>query len=326
MKSTTKLSTMFCFIVVGFLWITFPVFAGGLAKYGGEFMATGGGARPLGMGGAYTALSEDAYAIFWNPAGLNSIRHPQLGLMHSERFAGEVDYDVAGIALPQPDNSVIGFGIIRLGVNNIPFTRLENPGEPISEDNRVEVDKIVTEGEYAFYAAKSGQFRNWSWGVAPKLVFKHIGSEQQAYGLGFDAGILGRPIEKLPITAGLAVRDVLGTVIAWDTGHTEVIVSTIRFGIAAKINLPALEAKIIPVADVDYRLEAIGESNAFASHIGLEYLIRDSIGLRIGSDDGELTFGGGLNLNPLSIDYAFIDHDALGETHRVSITAHWNRH
>ena len=286
-------------------------------------MANGGGARPLAMGGAYTALSEDAYAIFWNPAGLYSVSNPQLGLMHSERFSGVVDYDVAGIALPQPDKTVIGFGLIRLGVNGIPFTRLEDPGSPISESNRVEIDKIVTEGEYAFYAAKSGQFHNWSWGVAPKLVFKHIGSEHQAYGLGFDAGVRGRPIEWLPVTTGFAVRDVLGTLLVWDTGHTEVIVSTLRLGIAAEFNLSALEAKLIPVADIDYRMEALGESNALAHHIGLEYLIRDAIGLRIGSDNGELTFGGGLNLKPVSIDYAFIGHDELGETHRISITARW---
>ncbi len=288
-------------------------------------MAVAGGARPLAMGGAYTALSNDAYAIFWNPAGLHDVHIPQLGLMHSERFSGVVDYDVAGIALPQPDRSVLGFGMIRLGVNGIPFTRLEDPGSPISEGNRIEIDRIVSEGEYAFFAAKSGQFRNWYWGVAPKLIFKHIGSEHQAYGLGFDAGVRGQPLKIVPVTAGLAIRDVLGTLITWDTGHTEVIVSTLRLGLAADINLPVLEARLIPVADVDYRLEAIGESEAFAHHIGLEYLIRDAIGLRIGSDDGELTFGGGLNLKPVSIDYAFIGHDELGETHRISITARWGR-
>ncbi|MCK4352442.1 hypothetical protein KAW65_03430 [candidate division WOR-3 bacterium] len=34
-----------------------------------QFLELGFGARAIAMGGAYTAVSDDAYAIFWNPAG-----------------------------------------------------------------------------------------------------------------------------------------------------------------------------------------------------------------------------------------------------------------
>lgn len=39
---------------------------------------TGFGARALAMGGAYTALADDYSAIYWNPAGLASIRKTQV--------------------------------------------------------------------------------------------------------------------------------------------------------------------------------------------------------------------------------------------------------
>ena len=39
-------------------------------KYAGAFMENGGGARALGMGGAFTAVADDPSTTFWNPAGL----------------------------------------------------------------------------------------------------------------------------------------------------------------------------------------------------------------------------------------------------------------
>ena len=32
------------------------------------------GARPMGMGGAFTGVSDDENALFYNPAGLNRIK------------------------------------------------------------------------------------------------------------------------------------------------------------------------------------------------------------------------------------------------------------
>ena len=32
------------------------------------------GSRPMGMGGAFTAISDDENALFYNPAGLNRIK------------------------------------------------------------------------------------------------------------------------------------------------------------------------------------------------------------------------------------------------------------
>jgi len=70
-------------------------------------------------------------------------------------------------------------------------------------------------------------------------------------------------------------------------------------------------------------LENLGGSDATALQAGVEYLIRSSFALRVGSDAGRLTFGGGLNLKPVSLDYAFVGHNELGDTHRISITTRW---
>ncbi len=295
-----------------------------IARYGAEFMAGGGGARAQAMGGAQTAVAGDVWSFFWNPANVGSVKINQAGFTHSERFDGAVDYDVAIAAFPQKDGSTLSLGMIRLGVNGVEFTEKEITGDPLSDLNRVVVDKVVNEAEYAFYFGRTFSLKNWHIGVSPKLIFKHFGWEHRAYGLGLDAGIVGRPIEKLPLTAGLSVQDVLGTPIAWETtGRKEIIVSTLRAGLAAEITIAALDAVVRPVGDVSYRLESAGESEALAFNVGLEYLVSQAVALRIGDDEGKFTFGGGISLKPLDVDYAFYEHDDLGATHRVSITVRW---
>ncbi|MFH0765182.1 MAG: hypothetical protein V2A61_02045 [Calditrichota bacterium] len=297
-----------------------------IARYGGEFMAGGGGARALGIGSAYAAQTGEAWCLFWNPSGLAELSYLETALMHSERFTGIVDYDVAAVAQPQPDGSVLASGFIRLGVNGIPFTRKERPGAPLGDDNRVVVTKIVNEGEYAFYIAKAAKWGRWRWGVAPKLVFKHLGSDYRAYGLGVDVGVSGRPINQIPIEVGCVARDLWGTLLAWEqTGRKEIIVSSLRLGLASQFEVKALEARITPAVDVSYRLESLGDPGAGAVHWGLEYLVHDLVALRVGRDDTRLTFGGGLSLRPVSLDYAYVDHDQLGETHRVSLALRWGR-
>lgn len=295
-----------------------------LGRYSGEFMAAGGGGASLGLGGTGAARAGDAWSLLWNPAGLASVQIMQIGLMHSERFDGVVDYDAAAWAMPQIDGSVWAAGLVRLGVNGIPFTRLAESSRPISADNRVLVDKVVSSGDWAFYAGWAQARGRARWGVAPKLVFRHIGGEYRAYGLGLDAGGAVALSERVPIEAGLMVRDALGTVTAWEqTGLKEVTAPSLTLGLAGRFVLPALEATVSPVFDASYRTENLGGSGAGSLHMGVEYLIKNLVALRVGSDDGRVTYGGGVVLPAVAVDYAYVGHEELGGTHRVSVVLKW---
>ncbi|MCF7810675.1 hypothetical protein K9N50_06770 [bacterium] len=297
-----------------------------IGRYSDESMATGGGARSLALGSACMAQIDDAWALFWNPSGLMNIDRTEFGLMHSERFAGVVDYDAAAYATPLPDNTVWALGLIRLGVNGIPFTKLEDPDQPHSDLNRIEVDKYVNEAEYTFFIAKAGNYERWRWGIAPKLLFRHFGMDYRAYGLGVDVGAGGKVIPTLPVNVGITIRDLLGTVLAWEqTGRKEIIAPTVRAGIGGDFKLSSLEARIIPAVDMSYRFDLLGDKEAIALYYGLEYIVKETFALRAGNNDGQFTFGGGLNLKPVTIDYAFTGHDYLGSTHRISITTFWGK-
>ncbi len=82
------------------LLMAFPQPSTAISKYAGEFLSLGVGARPMGMGGAYVAISDGASAIYWNPAGLANTARRQILFMHAESFGGLVRQDYLGFALP----------------------------------------------------------------------------------------------------------------------------------------------------------------------------------------------------------------------------------
>src|SRR6185503_18638881 len=68
-------------------------------KYSNEFLAIGVGGRSLGMGNSCVSSINDVTAGYWNPAGLLGIKNDmQIGLMHSEYFAGIAKYDYGALA------------------------------------------------------------------------------------------------------------------------------------------------------------------------------------------------------------------------------------
>src|ERR1700681_1563339 len=52
------------------------------------FIDTGWGARPTGMGGAFTAIADDSNAPLYNPAGIVQVQWNEMSAMYSRLFSG----------------------------------------------------------------------------------------------------------------------------------------------------------------------------------------------------------------------------------------------
>jgi hypothetical protein len=306
-----------------------------VAKYAGEFISTGVGARALGMGGAYVARGGDVTYGFWNPAGLSQINYPEIAAMHSERFAGVVNYDYLAFALPFRKNESLALSVIRLGIDDIPISAI--PRADLGTDdtytdengnikvNRPYVDRYVSDAEYAFYLSYAKNLgATFSYGVNAKFLRKGVG-ENTAWGIGFDFGVLWRPWRQLMIGANF--QDVTTTLLAWDTGRKELISPTLKTGVAYPFDIPFLKSRLLIAGDVDTRFEGREEAAQFNAgaasfdlRLGCELLFRDVIALRLGRDDlGNMTAGAGIVLPRLDVDYAFAQHSVLKNTHRISL-------
>jgi len=297
------------------------------AKYGGEFLSTGIGARALAMGGAFVSVADDATAGYWNPAGMIFVQRREIVFMHSERFGDLVNYDagsfVQQLGRENSSRSAFGFSFIRLGIDDIPYTREDETTA------RVVVDRYVSDSEWGLFFSYG---RLWTSSVAVggnvKILRKSVGDDS-ALGLGFDVGTLIRPWRRLSV--GVNIQDVTTTFLVWNK-ETETILPTVKLGVSYPFLLTSLNGKITVAADLDARFEGrkyataywIGEASADL-RLGLEYWYRDLLALRIGqerSQENWLTAGAGLRFplggTTFALDYAFLTETDLDDTHRIS--------
>ena len=306
----------------------------GIGKYAGEFLSLGVGGRALGMGGAFVALANDVTAGYWNPAGLAHINYPQLSLMHDERYGNLVNYDYGAVALPVGPTTSWGFSAIRLGVDDIVDNRnagLDINGNPTVDPTKVRSYdqskiKYFNAADWAFlvtYSKKASD--DFTYGANFKVIRRELG-DASATGLGHDVGVWYTPMENVVLGANL--QDVTTTFLAWNTGTREQISPTLKIGSAYFIE--ALGGRFAPALDFDIRFENRRSAStfnlgaiSFDAHVGTEFMFRDVVAFRLGySDVKQMTFGAGVHLPKLNIDYSFAHFTGatqLEGTHRISM-------
>ena len=181
-------------------------------KYSNEFLAIGVGARALGMGGAFTSAVNDVTSGYWNPAGILSVKGDlQVGVMHSEYFAGIAKYDYIGLAKPIDSMSTIGFTFIRFGIDNIP-----NTIDLIDPSGNIDYDRITSfsSADHAFIVtyARKLSVPGLRLGGNAKVIYRRVGEFGQAWGFGLDGGL---QYDRDRWRFSAVARDVTGTFNAW---------------------------------------------------------------------------------------------------------------
>ena len=315
-------------------------------KYSNEFLAIGVGARAHGMSGAQTALVNDITAAYWNPAGLTEIDAPfQLAAMHAEWFAGVGQYDYLsfGKALNRDRKAYLAFSLIRLGIDNIPYTiNLVNIDGTINYDNVTE----FSAADYALMGSYARKLKNpaFSVGGTVKVVRRVIGTIGNSWGFGAD---LGAQYRKGNLMLGIQGRDLTTTFNAWSftlterekevfaatgneipSSNTEITKPRFLLGAAYKVRL---SEKITMLPALDFEWTTDGQRNVLISsksfnvdpRFGFETDYNGFVQLRLGvanfqrvKDDFDpnkevLTlqpnFGVGLRLGRVQLDYALTD-------------------
>lgn len=196
-------------------------------KYSNEFLSIGVGARALGMSNAMTSAVDDVTAAYWNPAALTDIEYRyQFSFQHAAYFAGVANYDYVGAALAVDTDSHLGLAIVRLGIDDIPDTRLLFDDQGRIDYNRIE---FFSSSDVAFilsYARSVGlifgrQFSEGgglTFGANFKIIRRKISSFASAWGFGLDVSAKFR-YEKWDF--GLMIRDVTTTFNAWSVDKEE---------------------------------------------------------------------------------------------------------
>ncbi|MFH0882600.1 MAG: hypothetical protein V2A56_06415 [bacterium] len=291
------------------------------SKYAGDYLSGQSNARLLALGGTGVSFAEGTAALLANPARLPARSSQSLSLMHADRFSSAVKVDYASWVSTRRDGTAFGLGLVRQGVDGILLSEtLRDPNLPLGPNNLPQITGSASAAEYAFLLGYSKPaFHGFQAGGSAKLLYKHL-ADNHALGLGVDVGVAH---QWGPLLLGAQLRDAFSTLLVWDTGRQETIVPTLRVGAALDLPLERLQARAMPVVEFSARTETWGNADFLAVKAGFEYSIRNVVSGRIGIDENRLTYGAGLNLFPFVLDYAYIGHEDLGATHRISLQVFW---
>lgn len=294
-------------------------------KYAGEFINLGAGSRALALGGAYVAVANDVTSGYWNPAGLVHASGLQIQFMHAKQFISSIQYDYFGVSNKLENETALGFSLIRLGVDDIAYTRNALRGDTPAEGLDYSKITYFNTSDYAFYLSFARNYsQNISYGANVKMIYRDY-SSQSALGIGFDIGF--RYVMVPQLTFGLMLRDITTTMMAWSTDEKEFITPSIRPGVAYRYDLSDLGLYLQPSFDVNILFESRESAAQFSlgplsmdTFWGLEMGFKDIVFLRFGYDDlNRFNAGLGISITRFAVDYSYTNYDQeLGNVHRIS--------
>ncbi|MYK19196.1 hypothetical protein C6496_12065 [Candidatus Poribacteria bacterium] len=281
----------------------------------------GAGARSIGLGGAFTAIADDATATVWNPAGLGSAADLSLNFSTQQL---DLDRSHNFIALTKALGSAgsIGLAVTNAGVSGI---------QQYDANERYGGEFSYSANAYSLsYGIGLG---NFGIGLTGRMLADNFGAEgvesQSGFG-GVDVGIMGHALhidvgeEKVPTFHYGLVAKYLGASLGEDT-----VPMVINLGLAYNLYMGNV---VTFAADIEQELVNLDQS-ATSLKLGAEYTIltykSTALAIRGGvraSRDVQNLFGGfGVNIGGLQIDYAIQDGMAgeingVGSTHFASLS------
>jgi hypothetical protein len=261
--------------------------------YAGAFLRIGCGARALGMGNAFCAVSDDATAVFWNPAGLGLINTIQItGTYANLRF--DRAYNSIMVAGHLGKFGTIAGGWIGYSIKDIPG--MNTPG---SSPN------YFDDSENAFILSYGRNIYSLFYGGMNVKYLSHTLENASASGYGFDLGIMARL--KDYASFGAVVQDI-GSYFKWDTRseRKEDVPAIYRVGVA--LTYPGIPL----ILSADYEKQR--KINPGKKRVGLETSFYNLLCLRAGYDNSVLTAGASLSPRDerYRFDYAY-RKDFLGD-------------
>ncbi|MFN0117899.1 MAG: hypothetical protein ACKVQC_06375 [Elusimicrobiota bacterium] len=266
------------------------------------------GGRAAGMGEAYSAIADDIYALYYNPAGILQINRPEFGTYYSQLYPGLTDSSKISrmyIGYGQPfgkngKHGGIGVSYLSLGLPSL-------------------------YKEEAFGLTYGYEYRHlWNFGTTVKLLRKQIGSDnytsnaidpitgnstgspdpllaksKSASGIGLDLGFQYRLTSAYAL--GLVARNINNPSLSIADGGDKAS-SVYSAALARKLRKGSLNLEITQWKTIDSNLKL---------SLGGEHWFKNGFGLRAGGSFGNrnlsnISFGSSYKMESFQLDYAAI--------------------
>lgn len=264
----------------------------------------GAGARAMGMGNGFVGLSDDATAVYYNPAGLPFLQSQQITLLHTILFEGTV-YDFVSYVYPYRGLQGFGLAAMRMGTDDIGRRDLVTD---LGQFDASQMQVLLS------YGRKIDN--RFSAGASLKLAHQAI-DQYSAYGYGFDLAARANVISHL--RAGILLQDLVGARLKLYS-EKERTPFTIKTGLAYQRqvgNSPFSGALTLDLDKPEHRGAKL--------RTGCEVVHKAGLALRGGYDRDNFAFGMGIHYHNINFDYAYKFIDRLTDSHRFSLTINFGR-
>ncbi len=273
-----------------------------------------GGVRPMGMGGAFVALADDASAIMFNPAGLGQMKKAEFAASYDRLYAGlgdDLGRGLISYVYPSP----------LYGAFAVNTTLLHTP---LYKETTVIFGYGRSVGQIYLGLNAKGLFASFKENVYTQLD-PLFNAGTSVNGMALDVGMLWKPADSFSF--GLAVLNVNEPNMALGEDAESKVPLVLQTGIALKLG------STIPTIDLTYRNKDLRDDTDINLHFGIEsWLAGESIALRAGANFYDMAvgasyiFGCGKNTDA-QLDYAFryplsFREDAISDiygTHQFSL-------
>ena len=277
---------------------------------GAQFLELGVSARSMGMGGAFTSVSNDVSSVYYNPAGLTYLFGTEVMLSYVDMPA-DVQYGFAAVGFPlEAVGGVVGiaaYGLTSGSMDEMTYFRIPTGREFAWNDLAVSVS-------YGRYLTD-----RFSIGFSVRYIGEFV-HDYSASGWAADVGTCYNTGYR-DFKLGMAITN-FGPDLKFIANDVPL---PINFKFGGSIN-------VIEAADHVVTLAAEGShpaDNLEKYNAGMEYVFKERFSLRLGGrfnyDVDGFTAGGGLRLpygeeGMLSVDYAYQDFGLLTEIHRFTLS------
>jgi hypothetical protein len=286
-----------------------------------DFLQLGVGARAVGMGEAYSAVADDATALYWNPAAMTQIAGRSLTLMHAS-YLDSSYFDYGGYARNN-GRSAVGAGLQYFSAGSI-----------IETDTSGTETGRFTPYDLALSLGYARKFGGYGVGVSGKFIQSRIIKTARTGAL--DVGVLTPGYFGGRLKAALTATNIGGTM-KFDQVK-EKLPLALRAGAAYRpyerwlLSFDAVmprddnpyaaagtEYKLVQTEKVSYTRDAREEPGwSFAGRAGFN-------SQTLGSIDGfsGVSLGMGVDSGRYAMDYAFVPFGGVGQAHRLSLHYHF---
>jgi len=298
-------------IILMFLAISFPCFSDySKGRCSAAFLKIDSLPRPASLGGAFSSVSNDIGALYYNPAGLSQLRLPS-GVASCAEWIEKTKFGLIGYCSPISENSGLGVSVLYLKVDKIPLYKEETSETP---DGEFDASDMSIRLGYGIRFTKNNYF-----GITGGFINQKIEREKSS-SFFFDVGEIYKPEFLDKISLSLVLQNIGGKVKF--IRESDELPLTLRIGIAYS-----------PVDSVTFLCDLVKpKDNTWQIKGGAEWEVNNILTLRGGynsqifKDLGiGISLGCGIKLGTFKLDYTYVPYNDLGEAHRLSFTTHFGR-